>query len=81
LQIKTGVNSRLGTVTLVAGTATVANTSVTANTLIFLTEQTTGGTVGFTRVSAKVVGTSFTITSSNPLDTSVVAWMLVESIP
>jgi hypothetical protein len=81
LQIKTGVNSKLGSVTLVGGTATVANTSVTANSLIFLTEQTTGGTVGFTRISAKVVGTSFTITSSNPLDTSVIAWMIVETIP
>lgn len=81
LQIKTGTNSKLGSVTLVAGTATVANTSVTANSLIFLTEQTTGGTVGFIRVSAKTVGTSFVITSSNPLDTSVVAWMIVEVIP
>jgi len=81
LQVKTGTNSKIGTVTLVGGTATVANTSVTANSLIFLTEQTTGGTVGFTRISAKTVGTSFTITSSNPLDTSVVAWMIVESIP
>jgi hypothetical protein len=81
LQIKTGANSKIGSVTLVGGTATVSNTSVTANSLIFLTEQTTGGTVGFTRISAKVVGTSFTITSSNPLDTSVIAWMIVETIP
>lgn len=80
-QIKTGVNSKLGSVTLVAGTAAVANTSVTANSLIFLTAQTTGGTVGFYRISAKTVGTSFVITSSNPLDTSVIAWIIVEAIP
>lgn len=81
IQIKTGANSKLGSVTLVAGTATVANTSVTANSLIFLTAQTTGGTVGFLRITAKTVGTSFVITSSNPLDTSTVAWMIVEIIP
>lgn len=81
IQIKTGANSKIGSVTLVAGTATVANTSVTANSLIFLTAQTTGGTVGFLRITAKTVATSFVVTSSNPLDTSTVAWMIVESIP
>lgn len=81
LQVKTGVNSRIGTVALVAGSATVANTSVTANSRIFLTSQTDGGTLGFLRITAKTIGTSFVITSSNPLDTSTVAWMIVESIP
>lgn len=81
LQVKTGASSKIGTAVLVGGTVTVANTSVTANSRIFITSQTDGGTPGFLRVSAKTVATSFVITSSNPLDTSTVAWMIVESIP
>lgn len=81
LQIKTGTNSKIGTVTLVAGTATVANTSITANSRIFLMSQTDAGTPGFLRVSAKTNGVSFIITSSSALDTSIVAWHIVESIP
>lgn len=81
LQIKTGTNAKIGTAVLVAGAVTVANTSVTANSRIFVTSNVDGGTVGFLRVSAKTVGTSFVITSSNPLDTSTVAWIIVESIP
>jgi len=81
LQVKTGVNSKLGTATLVAGTVTVSNTSITANSKIFLTSNVDGGVPGWLRVSAKVNGTSFTITSSNTLDTSTVAWIIIESIP
>ncbi len=81
LQVKTGTNAKIGTATLVGGTATVANTSVTANSRIFLTSNTDGGTPGWLRVSAKTVGTSFVITSSSVLDTSTVAWLIVESIP
>lgn len=81
LQVKTGTNSKLGTVTLVAGNATVANTSVTTNSRIFLTSQSDGGVIGFLRITAKTAGTSFVISSSSLLDTSVVAWMIVESIP
>jgi len=67
-----------GTAVLVAGTVTVANSAITANTRIFLTSQVDGGTVGFLRVSARVASTSFTITSSNVLDTSTVAWFYTE---
>ncbi len=81
LQIKTGVNSKIGTAVLVGGTVTVANTSVTANSRIFLAHQTDGGTPGWVRVSAKTNGTSFVITSSSNTDTSTIAWMIVESIP
>lgn len=81
LQIKTGTNAKIGTSVLVAGTVTVANTSVTANSRIFLTSQVDGGTVGFLRITAKTAATSFVITSSSLLDTSTVAWMIVESIP
>ena len=79
LQIKEGSNARMGTATLSGGTVTVSNTSITANTRIFLT--TDGGTlthVGSPYVSARSAGTSFTISSSNVLDSANVDWLLVE---
>lgn len=78
LAVAEGANARMGTVTLVAGVATVANTSVTALTRIMLTSQADGGTPGFLRVSARTAGTSFTITSGSAVDTSTVAYLLVE---
>lgn len=81
LQVKTGTNAKIGTVTLVAGTATVANTSITANSRIFLTAQNNAGTIGSLSVTTITANTSFIIKSTNPLDTSLVAWMIVESIP
>lgn len=78
IAIAEGANARMGVSTLVAGTVTVANTSITANTRIFLTCQTPGGTPGFLRVSARVAATSFTIISSSGTDTSTVGWLLVE---
>lgn len=81
VQIKEGSNARMGVATLSAGTATVANTSVTASTRIFLTAQTSGAAPGALRVSAVSAGTSFTITSTSNTDTSVVAWLLIEPAP
>jgi hypothetical protein len=66
--------------TLVAGTVTVANTSVTANSRIFLTVQMLG-TVTVPKsvgVTARTAGTSFTITSEDTTDTSVVAYEIFE---
>jgi hypothetical protein len=82
LQVKEGSNARLGTATLSGGTVTVSNTSVTASTRILLTVQSLG-TVAAPKavaVTARVNGTSFTITSADATDTSVVAWHLVEGI-
>jgi hypothetical protein len=78
LQVAEGANAKQGTAVLVAGSAVVANTSVTANSRILLTSNADGGTPGFVRVSARVAGASFTITSSNPLDTSTVAYEIFE---
>ena len=78
ISIKSGSNARCGTATLVAGTITVANTSVTANTRVMCTVQAPGGTQGFISTS-KVNATSFTITSTSATETSVVAWELVEN--
>lgn len=78
LQVAEGANAKQGTAVLVAGTVTVANTSVTANSRIFLTAQALGGTQGILAVTARVAGTSFTITSSNAADTSTVAYEIFE---
>lgn len=80
LQVKTGANSKIGQATLVGGTVTVANTSVTANSRIFFSVSTVGGTPSFLSYT-KINATSFTINSANVLDTSTVDWHIVESIP
>ncbi|MFC7892675.1 glycosyl hydrolase family 28-related protein [Streptomyces sp. NPDC057381] len=77
IAIAEGANARMGVSTLAAGTVTVANTSVTANTRVAVFRQAAGGTVGHLSVT-KVAGTSFTINSSSATDTSVVAWLLFE---
>lgn len=83
-----GANS-FGTVTLVAGTATVATTAVTASSLIFIWRQSIGATgaaaLGQLSVGTITAGTSFVInaaltataTSLATTDVSVVGWMIV----
>jgi hypothetical protein len=73
-----GANS-FGTVALVSGTATVATTSVTASSMIFLTCQALGTVVAPSAlcVSAKTASTSFVINASQATDTSTVAWFIV----
>lgn len=78
LGIVEGTNAQMGVATLVAGTVTVNTTRVTANSRIFLTHQNSSGTAGFVKVSARVAGTSFTITSSSGTDTSDIGWHIVE---
>lgn len=73
-----GTNKRMGQAVLVGGTVSVANTSVTANTRIFLSHANTSGTLGHLYISARVAGTSFDITSSSGTDTSTVNWLLIE---
>lgn len=79
LKIKEGTNARMGTATLVAGTVTVANTSVSNNTRIFVGQHTPGGTVGAPFVSSVTAGTGFTIKSTSSTDTSVVSYVLFEA--
>ena len=78
LQVKEGSNCKQGTAPLSAGSVVVSNTSVTANSRIFLTSNADGGTPGWLRVSARTAGTSFTITSSSGTDTSTVAYQIFE---
>lgn len=77
-RVREGVNAKQGVAVLAAGTVTVANTSITSTSRIFLTSQIDGGSPGWVRVSATIVGTSFTITSSSALDTSTIAYFITE---
>lgn len=76
LKVTEGSNAAQGVATLVSGTVTVANTRVAATSRIFLTVQSLGTVTAAkaVAVTARVNGTSFTITSSDNTDTSVVAW-------
>lgn len=75
---KSGTGARAGNATLVAGTVTVTNTTVTANTVIMLTRKTAGGTIGTSITYTLSAGASFTINSDNPLDTSTFSYVLSE---
>ncbi len=79
LSITAGANKSVGTATLVGGTVTVSNTRVTASSIIFLTDATTGSLVniGTPTVGTIVAGTSFVINSSNVLDTSNINWLII----
>ncbi len=78
LKIKEGgAGATMGTAVLVAGTKVVNTTSVTADSRIFVTTNTPGGTPGWLQVSARSNGTSFTILSASNSDTSTVAWLTV----
>lgn len=80
LQVKEGANAKMGTAVLNGVTeVTVATTAVTASSRILLTVQAPGGTIGGAAyVSSRVPGTSFGIKGLVALDTSTVAWMIVE---
>jgi hypothetical protein len=64
---------------LAGGTVTVANTNIAANDKIFLSVELPGGTQGFLSYAINA-GVDFTITSTNALDTSTVAYFIVRQI-
>jgi len=77
-----GAGDTAGEATLVGGTQTVLTTSVTANSLIFVTVKALG-TVADPQpmmIENIVAGTSFDITSADATDTSTVSWMIVEPV-
>lgn len=82
LFIKTGTNQAAGTSVLVGGTVTVANTRITATSLVLCTINGVGVLVNAAAVyedfATRVAGTSFTIKSLNVLATDTVAWLIVE---
>jgi len=80
IRVAEGTNAKQGTAVLAAGTVTVANASVTANSRIFLSIQSLGTVTSpqAIGVTARVAGTSFTITSASNTDTSVIAYEIFE---
>jgi hypothetical protein len=72
----TYLQGRTGTATLVAGTVTVSNPLVSANSIIIISRKTSGGTLGYLYISAQSSG-SFTITSSSNTDTSTVNYLII----
>lgn len=80
LTYKSGTGARAGNATLVGGTVTVTNTTVTANTIVMLTRKTSGGTIGTAITYTLSAATSFTINSDNPLDTSTFSYVLHELV-
>lgn len=75
--VSSGTNQRAGNATLVGGTVTVNNTTVTANTIVMLTRKTAGGTLGNLTYTTSAA-TSFTINSDSGTDTSTVSYFLIE---
>ncbi|MEU3346425.1 glycosyl hydrolase family 28-related protein [Streptomyces sp. NPDC006700] len=73
-----GASARMGTAVLVAGTVTVNTTAIATGSVVQLTIQIPGGTVGTPYVNARVAGTSFTIKSTSSTDTSTVGWRILD---
>lgn len=78
--ITSGTDQRAGNVTLVGGTITVNNTTVTANTIVILTRKSSGGTIGTAITYTLSAGVSFTINSDNILDISTFSYLLFELV-
>ena len=84
LTLGNGANESVGTATLVAGTVTVANTSIAASDLVFVTLATPGGTLGaHYRVGTITASTSFVLEAVDTAgavvatDTSTINYMIV----
>jgi hypothetical protein len=76
--IQTGTSRTAGVATLTAGQVTVSNTLVTTSSIIQLTHQITGGTVGVLSVGTRVNNTSFVINSSSATDTSTIGYFIIQ---
>lgn len=75
LKFTTGANQRAGKATLVSGTVTVSNTTITANSIVILS--------GITSASASLsytisAGTGFTINSTLLSDNRAVSYLIIE---
>jgi hypothetical protein len=77
INVVTGSNASAGTATLSSGTVTVSTTAVTASSIIILTLQNCSN-CGTQYISAKTASTSFTISSTNVLDGSIVGWLIID---
>jgi hypothetical protein len=78
------VRVKHGTATLVAGTVTVSDSTITANSRIFVNRFTAGGTRSASYDVTRTASTSFTVTgydgagAAQTADTSVVAYQIIE---
>lgn len=71
-------NAACGTATLVGGTVTVSTAAVKTGDLIFVTDAGNGAAnIGSLSVGSIVNATSFVISSTSPLDTSPVNWVII----
>lgn len=77
ITLPASTNNSVGTATLVGGTVTVNNTSVTASSKIFITRAVTGGTTGQLSIGTITAGTSFVINSESGTETSQINFWIV----
>lgn len=78
LGIAAGTNASCGTAVLGSnGSVNVATTYVKTGDLIFLTDQTPGGTLGDLEILGIRNASGFTIASTGLTDTSTVAWLII----
>lgn len=79
LRIGTAANQTMGTATLSSGTVTVNTTAVTADSKIFVSVDTPGGTQGFLSAPSGSItpATSFVINSTSVSETSTVNWWII----
>lgn len=77
-----GTNCKIGTGSLNAGggVGTVPNTSITANSYIFITDTEAGGVtnLGALAVISQSAGTNFVVKSSSATDTSTFNYLIIE---
>lgn len=78
VEFKAQTNGRAGSNTLVSGSVTVANSSITANSQVIVTARTSG--TAFALQVAYTAGTGFVISSANVADTRTVDWFIIERI-
>lgn len=79
--LNAGMTGRTGSATLTAGTSgVIANTSVTANTKVFLTRSALGGGAVGDLSYVTAAGVGLTINSSSATDASTVEWLLIEAV-
>ncbi|CAN5327447.1 hypothetical protein BH09VER1_BH09VER1_49010 [soil metagenome] len=77
LSIKSGTNAKAGTFTLAAGAATVANTSVTANSVIICTLKSLGGSRAGNPDVVPTASTGF-VATGGASDTSTYNYVILE---
>lgn len=78
LAVRSGTNAKAGTFTLVAGTVTVSNTAVTANSVIKATLKTLGGTQSNWLKITPTASTGFTVVGENVADTGTYNFTILE---